>query len=181
MPPRAVDHRRIDEHARAGHPVDRARPNSPTGLVFPARARYELLPDGPGQGGKNPDRALRRSVGIPQAEADDARRAVADRLREDRVAPGPGPENHLATSTSGLRMRSQGLRRDSPTGINAGGEPLIMRPSHQPQTRAGGQERLGDRSASRHCRRPRSDTDPIGRSGSAASDVVRRSTSGQLS
>src|SRR5260370_39806507 len=62
--PDGGDHRGVHEHARAGHPIYRAGPNSPTGLVFPAGARYELLPDGPGKAWEGPHGALRRAVAL---------------------------------------------------------------------------------------------------------------------
>ena len=118
------DHRRVDEHARAGDPIDGPGTNSPTGLVFPAGARYELLPDGPGQVREDAHRALGRAVGVAQAEPDDPRRTVGigfvDAESREDLAQKPSRDFHIW-----IEDQEPGASRDSPAGVDAGGEPSL--------------------------------------------------------
>ena len=102
---------RVEQHAGAGDPVDRARPEPPFGLVFPPRPWYQLLPRRPGQAREVArPRADARPVGVAEPEADDP--------RDPSARPGfvgvdppedPADQRRSSTTTSGLRTRSQGL------------------------------------------------------------------------
>src|SRR5437899_1197434 len=70
-PTQLFEQSHIHQHARAGDPIDRARSQTPFGLVFPSSPWYQLLPSGPEQAGKGADRWLTRPVGVAKAEADD--------------------------------------------------------------------------------------------------------------
>src|SRR5262249_7496952 len=61
----------IHQHARAGHPVDGARPDVPGGLILTPRTRDELLADRLAQAGEGAYRALGRAIRIEQSEPDD--------------------------------------------------------------------------------------------------------------
>ena len=157
--PQAGHHRRIHEHASAGNPIDLARANSPTGLVFPPRARYELLPDGPGQGGIDPDRALRRSVGVPQAKADDSRWAmgigfVRIESRQD-LAQKTTSDFHIW-----IENKEPGTSETRQPALTPAANPSLWgRATSRKPGRGSGTARGPVRA--RHCRRPRSDTGPI--------------------
>src|SRR5271157_5672071 len=64
-------HPRVYQHASPSDPIHRPGSNSPTSLVFPTGARYELLGDCSPEAGEGADGALCRAVGILQCEADD--------------------------------------------------------------------------------------------------------------
>src|SRR5271157_2138813 len=57
-------HPRVYQHASSGDPSDRPCLNSPTSLVFPTGARYELLGDrSPEAGERSPSSSYRAPVG----------------------------------------------------------------------------------------------------------------------
>ena len=125
-------HPAINKHARSCDPVDRAGPNSPTGLVFPASARYELLANCSCQAGEDADRALRGAVGVPQPEADDSGRSR--RLPVVAIDPLDDLADH---STFDLHIRIQheqpGASGQPPAGVDAHGETAVIRPDQEPQ------------------------------------------------
>ncbi len=123
--PQHGEHPAIEQHAGAGDPRDRAGPSPPTGLVFPPRTRYQLLPGRPDQAGEDTYRRLSGSVWVQQFEPDDtgSLRGISLELsdpRDDRAEfpirdEDVGVENQEPRATSGL-----------PAGVHAGGEASVV-------------------------------------------------------
>src|SRR3954453_8633963 len=59
---------RVEEDTGPGDPVDRPRASPPNGLVFPPRARYQLLPRRPGQGREGTHGGLPAPIRVPEVE-----------------------------------------------------------------------------------------------------------------
>ena len=139
-PAQHVEQPGVDEHAGTRDPGDRPGADPPIGLVFPARARYQLLPERSGPGwGRRRRRAgatrrgcggrIRRSPGCRSGSA-------SNRSTRATIAP----SQPFGDDDVGIEHQEPAALRGAPAGVDAGGEPAVLGPGDQPDARPAASE-----------------------------------------
>ncbi len=138
----------VDEHARSRDPGDGSGSGSPIGLVFPAGARYQLLPERSGEAGKGANGWLSRPVGVTEGESDDPRRSCG--LGLESLDPGDnGTEPSLGDDDVGIEDEQPAAPGGAPAGVDPCGESAVVGPDHEVDAGMGNLKLGGDRSFGR--------------------------------